>query len=182
MFEWRPINDEIMIGDGKSIHAVKVGKVKLMLKQQDAPDRVIVLTDVKFVPELGPYNLFSINQALAKGFQLGNEGRTITLSKGNFKMSFDKVIETKTNWLAGVEMVPIAEGAKSKAITTKTYNKMDVNVFHEMFGHIGEDATKLTAGYYKFAWKGDFEPSLGTRMTVTKQQTLEKDSVLTWHQ
>ena len=63
MVEWEPINDEIVIGDGKSIHAVKVGKVKMTLKQQDGPDRVITLTDVKYVPELGPYNLFSINQA-----------------------------------------------------------------------------------------------------------------------
>ena len=49
---------------------------------------------------------------------------------------------------------------------------MNVNVFHEMFGHIGEDATKLTAGYYKFAWKGDFEPCESCARAKARQKNL----------
>ena len=172
MVDWEPIDDDIIIGDGKSIKAVKVGKVRMTLKQQDGLDRVIMLTDVKYVPELGPYNLFSINQALSKGFQLGNEGRTITLTKGDFKMAFDKVIETKTNWLAGVEMIPIVDGKTGGKLKSKRYNRMDVNIFHEIFGHVGEEATKLTAGYYKFSLKGEFEPCESCAKGKARQKNL----------
>ena len=58
---------------------------------------------MKLVPDLAPYNLFSITWALNNGFQLGNKGRTITLTKGNFTLSFDQEIQTKSGYLAGVE-------------------------------------------------------------------------------
>ncbi len=64
---------------------------------------VITLHGVKYVPELGPYNHFSLPTAMKKGYLLGSCDKTIT----SFKVAFDTAILTKSSCLAAVEMIPI---------------------------------------------------------------------------
>jgi len=158
LFDWKDVNDDIIIGDGKSIHAKKIGKIKMLLKQNNRTECIVTLTDVKYVPSLGPYNLFSINQALGKGFKLGSEGKSITLSKGIFKMEFDKIIETKTNWSARVEMIPILETDMPAVPTNIGKMCENMNTLRELFGYIREDATKWTADYHMIKRGGNLDP------------------------
>ena len=81
MYEWEYIDDDIVIGDGKSLRATKIGKLKMLLKQQDGSEKVVQLTGVKYVQNLGPYNLFSITQALSKGFKLVVKERQLLCRK-----------------------------------------------------------------------------------------------------
>ena len=45
------------------------------------------MKNVKRVPDLAPYNLFSITWALNNGFQLGNKGKIVTLKNGDFTVT-----------------------------------------------------------------------------------------------
>ena len=83
MVDWEEINEPIKLADNKTIWAKKKGTLPLRVIPEDGVGEYDVeMKDVYFVPDLGPYNLFSITMALDMGFSLGNKGKTITLSKG----------------------------------------------------------------------------------------------------
>ena len=82
-------NDEVTVGDGNSITAEKIGDKRTTILQEDGKERDVVLHGCKYVPKLGPFNLFSLTNSIDKGFELGNEGRSITIRKGDFKLKFD---------------------------------------------------------------------------------------------
>ena len=92
MFDYQTINEEIKARNGRIIKAIKIGKLKVCIKQTNDRRTIVTLTNVKYVPELW-CNLFSITAALDKGFELGNVGRVITLSHGNVKIGFDQVFQ-----------------------------------------------------------------------------------------
>jgi hypothetical protein len=107
MFDIASIDEDIKVGNGKSMKATKVGKLRCKVKQEDGHSFEVTLTDVKFVPELW-INLFSIGKVLSNGFQIGNDGIKIHVSKGNFCLCFDKVMKTKSGYVLGVDMIPLA--------------------------------------------------------------------------
>ena len=76
LFDTRDINEEITIGNGKSMIAAKVGSLKCKVIQVDGSSLDVTLHEVKYVPELW-VNLFSINKALKNGFNLSNKGVSI---------------------------------------------------------------------------------------------------------
>jgi hypothetical protein len=117
----------------------------------------VEMRDVYYVPELGPYNLFSITMALDKGFSLGNKGKTITLTKGAYEIKFDRNISTKSGWLDAVKMVPRKE-LRVKVPKLKKNTRIDVKIFHEVLGHVGDDVTKETALYYGLKIQGTMDP------------------------
>ena len=59
----------------------------------------VLLDCVKVVPALAPYNLFSITKALEAGMDLGNVGRTLYLQKQDYKLTFDREIQTKSGYV-----------------------------------------------------------------------------------
>ncbi|CAJ1937522.1 unnamed protein product [Cylindrotheca closterium] len=71
LYDYDVIREEIKVGSGKTIVATKIGKLKLRVKQTNGKVIMMVLTKVKFVPELW-CNLFSLTAAMDKGFDLGN--------------------------------------------------------------------------------------------------------------
>ena len=78
LFDTREINEEITIGNGKSMIAAKVGSLKCKIIQVDGSSLDVTLHEVKYVPELW-VNLFSINKALKNGFNLSNKGVSICI-------------------------------------------------------------------------------------------------------
>ena len=82
-----------------------------------------------------------------------------------------KIIETKTNWLAGVEMIPVVTTSKlqPKNGNMKTEN---VNTLHEIFGHVREDATRLTAEYYGIKLRGTLDPCEDCARAKARQRNL----------
>ena len=105
MFEFA-VDENVTVGNGGKAKAIKIGKKRVEVRNKDGTIERVILNNVKVVPELAPYSLFSITWALNHGFKLGNEGKTITLSKGNFLLKFDNEIQTHGGYLAGVEMTP----------------------------------------------------------------------------
>ena len=99
-------NESITLGDGRTLKCKKRGKKRVIVVQRDGTRKKIVLENVKYVPGLAPYNLFSVTAAIRKGFEIGNKGDFIFLKKGNFELLFDHVVETKTGYVVGVNMLP----------------------------------------------------------------------------
>ena len=86
MFDCRPVDETISIGNGKGIKVTKIGKKIRTMIEKDGLERQITLSEVKLVLELKPFNLFLIPQALDKGFQLSSEGKVMVLKKGNMQV------------------------------------------------------------------------------------------------
>jgi hypothetical protein len=70
-----------------------------MIKLNDGTIMNIVLNNVKYVPKLALYNLFSITQAISSGWMLGNEGKTILLKNGKPVLKFNKMLKTKSGYV-----------------------------------------------------------------------------------
>jgi hypothetical protein len=90
MYDVKPIKEKITIGNGQYIEALKSGKKRGMIKLDDGTILNVVLNNVKYVPKLSPYILFSITQAISSGWMLGNEGKTILLKNGKSVLSSTK--------------------------------------------------------------------------------------------
>ena len=101
----KEIDEPIKVGTGDSARAIKKGDLPLAMRQADGTMRNIVLGDYKYSPDLG-YCLFSIMKALSNGWQIRNQGRLITLSKGDLELTFNKFIRTTDGLLSGIELMP----------------------------------------------------------------------------
>ena len=158
MVDWEEINEPIKLADNKTIWAKKKGTIPLRVIPEDGSEEYDAeMKDVYYVPELGPYNLFSITMALDKGFSLGNKGKTITLTKGGYEIKFDRNIATKNGWLGAVKMVP-RKDVRESVPKLKKNTKIDVKIFHEVLGHVGDEVTKETALYYGLKIQGAMHP------------------------
>jgi hypothetical protein len=146
------INEKITIGNGKYITATQIGKLRGYHVSKDGKKQKMILHDVKVVPKLAPFNLFSITRALNKGFILGNDGKTITVKKGSFNLKFDHEIKTKSGYVAGAMIVPrYTTNRNETEVATPTMargHKMNIERFHQVFGHQSIATTKQTAKCY----------------------------------
>jgi hypothetical protein len=85
-------------------------------------------------------NLFSISKALKNVFDLSNKGLMIRLKKGSVSVTFDRVIKTVNGSISGIKMTTYDPSVAYLAKCSPTAIKeIDVNKFHEMFGHCGVD-------------------------------------------
>ena len=158
MVDWVAINEPIKLADDKTIWAKKKGTIQLQVIPAEGGEvKNVEMKDVYYVPELGPYNLFSITMALDKGFSLGNKGKTITLSKSGYEIKFDRQIATKSGWLGAIKMIPRKEERAGVPKLQKN-SKVDVKIFHDVLGHVGDEITKETALYYGLKIQGAMHP------------------------
>jgi hypothetical protein len=100
LFDQKTISETITVGNGSTMMAEKVGKLRSCVLQCGGRKLEITLENVKFVPELW-INLFSINKALTNGFMIGNDGVLIKLTKGETKLVFDQRLNTKGDFVSG---------------------------------------------------------------------------------
>jgi hypothetical protein len=102
-----------------------MGKLRCEILQINGENLVVTLEDVKFVPDLC-INLFSIGKALMNGFNLGNVGETMKLTKGKMVMLFDRCLKSKNGFLPGIKMKAVlpdidATGVNPKKETEEFY-------------------------------------------------------------
>jgi len=117
------------VGDGTLILAEKIGDKNITILKEDGEERDVVLRGCKYVPKLGPFSLFSLTNSIDKGFKLGNEGKNITIRKGDFKLKFDRIIKTKSGYVCGVA----TKTKKNYDVMNSTLGRtssVDVNHFH----------------------------------------------------
>jgi hypothetical protein len=73
LFDVKHINEKVTIGNGESMKAIKVGRLKCNVLQLNSSSVNVILKEAKYVPELW-MNLFSISKALKNRFGLSNKG------------------------------------------------------------------------------------------------------------
>ena len=108
MFDVKEELTWIKIGDGKVLRSTKTGKLRCTVLQKDGSKHTIVLSPYKYVPRLWA-NMFSIMDSCANGWDISNEGRVLSLSKGDTRITFDRILKSSEGQLGAVEMVPITE-------------------------------------------------------------------------
>ena len=177
MYDCEEVDEIITIGNGQSIKATKIGKKKVKIFQEKGKDLYAVLENVKYVPKLAPYNLFSITTAIDNGYKLGNKGRKLTLMKNGNKIVFDQEVKTKSGYVAGIKIQSMEYKAGREeghlGFPTLTIGKkVDVNVFHQLLGHVSETVTRQTAKYYGVELEGDFNTCEECALAKARQKNL----------
>jgi hypothetical protein len=77
------MSEEKTVGTSNKMLAKKVGSLRCTVQQKNEENFLVVIKDVRFVPELW-VNLFSISKPLKNGFNLGSEDVVMKIKKGNF--------------------------------------------------------------------------------------------------
>ena len=73
MFGCKPLNQQVIVGDGRSVKVLKTGNLKVVFHNRKGEKNEVLLEDVKFIPSL-KVNLFSTLVALKKGATVRSEG------------------------------------------------------------------------------------------------------------
>jgi len=166
-------NDRVTVGDGTSILAENIGNKNITILQEDGEEWDVVLRGCKYVPKLGPFSLFSLTNSVDKGFKLGNEGKNITIRKGDLKLKFDRIINTKSGYVCGVA----TKTKKNYDVVNSTLEKsssVDVNHFHQLLGHLGQVKTREIAKYYGIKLTCKYKPCLDCVKGKAKQANVPK--------
>jgi hypothetical protein len=107
--KWRHINDEIGVGNSDIAISTKIGTLRLEVIRRNGNRHVVILSDCKYIPNLRN-NLFSITRALAKGWEITNQGIKLVLTKNNGeeqgRIIFDTIDATTTGLIMMVCMIP----------------------------------------------------------------------------
>jgi hypothetical protein len=118
----KEIDESIKIGNGNSMKSAKIRNLKCEVTQVNGEKLTITLNDVKYVPSLC-VNLFSLNKALKKGFNVSNDGVVISLNYKHVKLTFGRVIHATDDCVTGVLMKTILSdiinGFANASISTK---------------------------------------------------------------
>jgi hypothetical protein len=103
------------------------------------------MNDVKYVPSLC-VNLFSLNKALKKGFEVSNDGVVVSLNYKHVKLTFDRVIYAMDGCVTGVLMKPILSNNINRFANASINNERiyDINHLHKLFGHFGQEIINKT--------------------------------------
>ena len=173
MFDVKEVRIPIKIGNGRALMATKKGKMRAKIIQKDGTEKIAILENVYYVPELWT-NLFSINSAIKKGFKIGNEGFYLTLTKGNFKITFDRVMHTENGFVVGIDIIPIVDESANTVLSRGA--KIHIQKLHEILGHASEDVVRKTAGYYGWDIFGKFEKCENCAISKAKQKGVNKES------
>ena len=173
MFDVKEVDSLITIGNGKTLRATKIGKVRRTVLQEDGTTMDIVLRDVKCVPGL-KVNLFSLTKALSTGWNVSNDGVKIILRKGRNKITFDKVFETGTGVLCGVDLLPVTDTANLAGDTDNntppSKRHWDINTFHRTFNHASDEKLRATAKKYDWTLSGKLDPCRDCQISnITKR-------------
>jgi hypothetical protein len=120
-------------------------------------------------------NLFIINKALKNDSTLSNKGVSIRLSKGSVSVRFDRVLQTTSGFVSGIKIFvydsPVIYNATKGLISNEC---IDINKFHEIFGHCGLDRLQKTAKIHDFKLKGDFEVCKDCAVAKARQKYVNK--------
>jgi hypothetical protein len=172
MVDCLKILEYVTVGNGKVVPATYIGTKKGRVKMPDGSYKTICLHGCKYVPDLAPFNLFSITRALSGKCRLGNEGEVITVTTPDgFKLAFDKKIRTKTGYVGAVEILPLEEDEIAAAVLE---GAAEINKFHELLGHVSEEKARAVAKYYGVKLVGKFNPCSACAEAKARQKNIPK--------
>ena len=110
-----------------------------------------------------------------KGFNLGNQGRIITLSRGDAVIGFDRVFPTSTGFIMAAEMEPLPLNAGYAVL--EAGREIDIHSFHKMYGHPGERILRNTAAAYDLKLKKKLEKCENCALGKSRQANVSKERV-----
>ena len=149
---------------------LKKGTFKGMVKQKDGKLVKVKIDEVYYVPNIAT-NLFSITKALSSNAKISSQGETIEIKKNNWKLNFERKINSKNGYVPGVEIIP-----EYKIETTSTKDASYATV-HAILIHTSEEITKNTASYLGIKVRDENqEPCLSCAVRKTKQKGIKKNS------
>lgn len=146
MHNLKESNQSISIGNGTKLTATKSGTVRGELRLANGDKKLIVLTNVSYVPDL-LVNLFSLTSAIEKDFTVHGSKQGIEIRKGSSSMQFDEKFGTTKGHIFGTTIIPLSATALVTGIKAdKTHEEA-----HQILGHPGKDLVNGTSN--RLGWK-----------------------------
>lgn len=174
MFDVKEINEPVTIGNGKTLRATKIGKLRRTVHQTNGDTLDIIIPDYKHVPELH-VNLFSITKALELGWKLTNKGVMMILNKNGRQIRFDRIYKTDNGKLCGVNILPRFESGEM-AFPAESGKAWDINRMHRVFNHASEEVLRATAKDNGWQVTGTFETCRDCHESNAKQKGVAKST------
>jgi hypothetical protein len=178
--EWltdvKEIDESIKIGNSDSMKATKIGNLKCEVTQINGEKFTMIMNVVNYVPRLC-VNLFSLNKALNKGFKVSNDGVVVSLNYKHVKLTFDRVIHATDGCVTGVSMKPILSNKINGFANVSISNERiyDINHFHKLFGHCGQEILNKTNKIYGFKSSGSFDTCEQCAIAKARQKNVDKN-------
>lgn len=172
MFDFTHIKTPIKLGDGRTLLATKIGKLKLQVTGPNNTRMDIILTNCKYVPNLW-INLFSITTALSQGWNISNNGLIISLSKNHSKLTFNEIFRTDNGQVIGINLKRILSHDMSNVLLEHG-RVVQYDVLHKTLGHINDKSLRLTAKYYGIKLNGTPNPCYECSISKAKQKNTSK--------
>jgi hypothetical protein len=172
MFDCRDIRSQIKIGNSQTMTAIKIGKKRVHVVNQDGSVMEFVLEECKLIPDLW-VNLFSLTKSMSKGWQISNKGLNFVLSEDKYSIMFDHVIKTANGHVTGIELISVPNVAQ---VHIEKGSVLDVNDFHKSMGHIYKGALDKTAAYYGVKLRGKLEPCYECSLAKIRQVNVGKEA------
>jgi hypothetical protein len=132
MFECREIRSQIKIGNSQTMTAIKIGKKRVHVVNNDGSVMEFMLEECKLIPDLC-VNLFGLTKSMSKGWQISNKGLNFVLSMDEYSIVFDQVIKTANGHVTGIELISVPNVAQ---VHIEKGSVLDINDFHKSMGHI----------------------------------------------
>ena len=151
--------ENVVMGNGTAAMAQTVGDLLGTICNKDGKDmNKLRLSEVTYAKN-SKFNLFSLSAMIKKGWKLVGDNNKLELVNNNQKITFDIKIHTpkgllfclhiKRNRNEEAANIGLTEENKVKSFIELALNanKMDANKVHEVFGHMGEQATKKVCAH-----------------------------------
>ena len=173
MYDCEEINEEITIANDETIRATKIGKLKVELNSKNGKG-TLILDQVRYVPNLGRYNLLSITKAISKGYKLSNEKNAIILKKNKSEIRFDTIMKTRTGHVVGAKLHQVSPDRAMTSVAASGKRKIDANEFHKMTGHLSTNTMEKVAKLHKVELTGSFQVCRACAEAKARQKNLGK--------
>ena len=170
-------NHFVQVGGKAKLRAIARGKIDVIIQQKNGDTISMTLTNVLCTPELG-YNLVSLTKAfLVGGYKLAGDKNGLQLRKGDVEFTFDRVIQSGTGVLLGVEMIKVQqEKPETAAVVLAEGTKVSYAKMHALLGHVGEDRIRATAKKLKLQLTGRVSKCEDCAVSKARQTNLNQEA------
>jgi hypothetical protein len=114
---------------------------------------------------------------LKKGFKVSNDGVVISLNYKHVRLTFDRVIYAMDGCVTGVLMKPILadniNGFANASISNE--RSYDINHWHKLFGHCGQEILNNTIKVYGFKSSDNFDTCEKCAIAKVQQKNVNKN-------
>jgi hypothetical protein len=111
---------------------------------------------------------------LQNGFNIGNKGINIFLTKGKTTIMFDKIMRTNKGFILGVDMLPSTRKSCVATMMLDRGKNIPKPILHGLLAHASNDSAKKTADFYGWKTTGDSNACEDCATAKARQKNLKK--------